>query len=118
MRFDEDGFAWHHGRGDGAINRGGFKILPEKIIDALLTHPAVLDASVIGLPDHRLGEVPVAAVELREGVEPPTEALLRDHVRARLPSNHVPLRVAFVHTLTRTTSPQVDLVPLQGLLMT
>ena len=41
---DDDGFVTVHGRGDGAINRGGFKVLPERIRTALLTHPAVRDA--------------------------------------------------------------------------
>jgi long-chain acyl-CoA synthetase len=48
---DEDGFVFHRGRGDGAIMRGGFKVLPEKIIDVLQRHPSVLDAAVVGLPD-------------------------------------------------------------------
>src|SRR3546814_18552547 len=57
---DEDGFVFHKGRGDGAILRGGFKVLPEKIVGALQNHHSVLDAAVGGLPDHRPGERTVA----------------------------------------------------------
>jgi hypothetical protein len=62
---DEDGFSFIHGRADDALNWGGFKIVPSVIEEALRVHPAVGDASVVGIPDERLGEVPVAAVTLR-----------------------------------------------------
>jgi hypothetical protein len=58
---DTDGFVTLHGRADGAINRGGFKILPEIVRRVLISHPAVRDACVVGVPDKRLGQVPFAA---------------------------------------------------------
>ncbi|NED65107.1 long-chain fatty acid--CoA ligase, partial [Streptomyces sp. SID10244] len=82
---DADGFVYLHGRGDGAINRGGFKILPETIRATLIRHPAVLDASVVGVPERRLGQVPFAAVELRSGSAAPSEDELKDLVRESLP---------------------------------
>ena len=60
---DEDGFVTLHGRADGAINRGGFKVLPETVRRVLISHPAVRDACVVGVPDARLGQVPFAAIE-------------------------------------------------------
>ena len=66
-RIDDDGFVWIEGRSDDAIVRGGFKVFPNEIADVLRAHPAVLDAGVTGIDDERLGAVPVAAVELREG---------------------------------------------------
>ena len=75
---DTDGFVTIHGRGDGAIIRGGFKILPETVRRMLLSHPAVRDACVVGVPDRRLGEVPFAAVELRPGSPMPSESELKD----------------------------------------
>ena len=54
-------------RADGAINRGGFKIMPETVRRVLISHPAVRDACVVGVPDTRLGEVPFAAIELTPG---------------------------------------------------
>lgn len=106
---DTDGFVFHKGRGDGAILRGGHKILPEKVVEVLRSHPAVLDAAVIGLDDHRLGAVPVAAVETRSGFAPPGAEALKAHVRDRLTAPQVPVRIYFVPSLPRTTSMKVDL---------
>ena len=64
---DEDGFVTLHGRADGAINRGGFKILPETVRRVLISHPSVRDACVVGVPDARLGQVPFAAIEVAAG---------------------------------------------------
>jgi acyl-CoA synthetase (AMP-forming)/AMP-acid ligase II len=109
---DADGFVFHKGRGDGAILRGGFKVLPEVVVEALRSHPAVLDAAVVGLPDARLGAVPVAAVELKAGASAPSEAALRDHVRRDLAQPQVPARVLVLDALPRTPSMKVDLTSL------
>jgi acyl-CoA synthetase (AMP-forming)/AMP-acid ligase II len=101
---DQDGFVFHHGRSDGAITRGGFKILPETIVEALRRHPAVADAAVVGLSDARLGQVPAAAVELRPGSPKPTPAELEAHIRAYLPATHVPVRFLILDALPRTPS--------------
>ncbi len=68
---DADGFVTLHGRADGAINRGGFKILPETVRRVLISHPAVRDACVVGVPDTRLGQVPFAAIEVTPGMPVP-----------------------------------------------
>ncbi len=65
-RIDADGFVWIVGRADQAIIRGGFKVMPDDVRTALEGHPAVAGAAVIGRADERLGETPVAMVELRE----------------------------------------------------
>ncbi|WP_029111566.1 fatty acid--CoA ligase family protein [Mycobacterium sp. URHD0025] len=104
---DEDGFVTLHGRGDGAINRGGFKILPETVRRVLISHPSVLDACVVGVPDARLGAVPFAAVELRRDAVAPTENELKDLVREALPSHHVPVAVAVVDALPRNAALKV-----------
>ncbi|WAC57060.1 ANL family adenylate-forming protein [Gordonia sp. SL306] len=101
---DADGFVYLHGRGDGAINRGGFKILPETVRAVLIRHPAVLDVSVVGVPDDRLGQVPFAAVELRRGSATPSEDELKDLVRESLPSHHVPVEIAVVDELPRNAA--------------
>lgn len=106
---DEDGFVFHRGRGDGAIVRGGFKVLPEKIVAALQRHPAVLDAAVVGIADARLGEVPVAAVELRAEAAAASAQDLRDYARQVLVVHHVPVRILVLDALPRTTSLKVDL---------
>lgn len=104
---DEDGFLTLHGRADGAINRGGFKILPETVRAVLISHPAVRDAGVVAVPDRRLGEVPFAAVELRPG-KAVTETELKDLVRNQLPAHHVPVSVLVVDELPRTPSLKVS----------
>ena len=64
-RMDDDDFIWIVGRADDVIVRGGFKVATNDVRDVLITHPAVQEAAVLGVPDRRLGQVPVAAVELR-----------------------------------------------------
>ncbi|GAA4558583.1 fatty acid--CoA ligase family protein [Pseudonocardia xishanensis] len=105
---DASGFVTIHGRSDGAVNRGGFKVLPERVQRVLTEHPAVLDSAVVGVSDHRLGQVPVAAIELAAGAEPPSEEALKDWVRDRLPVHHVPVRVLTVDRLPRNAALKVD----------
>jgi acyl-coenzyme A synthetase/AMP-(fatty) acid ligase len=104
---DDDGFITIHGRNDGAINRGGFKILPETVRTALVSHPAVRDACVVGVADQRLGEVPFAAIEVWPGKQPPAEAELKDWVRDTLPSHHVPVAITVVDALPRSAAMKV-----------
>ncbi|WP_395309979.1 fatty acid--CoA ligase family protein [Mycobacterium sp. AMU20-3851] len=104
---DDDGFITLHGRADGAINRGGFKILPETVRSVLISHPEVRDAGVVGVPDERLGEVPFAAVETVPGARV-TEHDLLAAVREALPAHHVPVAVALVDELPRTPSLKVS----------
>ncbi|GLY38915.1 hypothetical protein Amsp01_049390 [Amycolatopsis sp. NBRC 101858] len=101
---DEDGFLFIHGRADEAINRGGFKIPPSVIEDALRAHPAVTDAAAVGLPDERLGEVPAVAVTV--GAET-TEQELLDHLAARLTRYQMPVALRIVDQLPRTPSMKV-----------
>jgi acyl-coenzyme A synthetase/AMP-(fatty) acid ligase len=105
---DEDGFLFLRGRSDGAIMRGGFKLLPETIERALLLHPAVSSAVVVGLADARLGQVPAAVVQLRQGVAEPTERELEQHVREHVYATHVPVAWRFVEDLPLTASMKVD----------
>jgi long-chain acyl-CoA synthetase len=111
---DADGFITLHGRGDGAINRGGFKILPETVRGVLLSHPAVRDACVVGVPDARLGEVPFAAVELVTGAAAPTGEELKELVREALPTHHVPVAVAVLDALPRNPSLKVSLAEVKA----
>ena len=106
---DADGFVFHKGRNDGAIVRGGFKVLPESIVEVLRQHPSIADAAVVGLPDARLQEVPVAAVELRPGAPRPTDADLEAQVRRHLTAPHVPVRFMIVDALPRTPSMKASL---------
>ncbi|MGV0875216.1 class I adenylate-forming enzyme family protein [Mycolicibacterium sp. XJ879] len=105
-RIDGDGFLWILGRADQAIIRGGFKVMPDEVRAALESHPAVHAAAVVGRPDPRLGETPVAVVELREHVE---TAALMDHLRTRLAGYEVPADIAVVDQIPRTPSGKADL---------
>jgi acyl-CoA synthetase (AMP-forming)/AMP-acid ligase II len=106
-RIDADGFLWIEGRSDDAIVRGGFKVFPGEIVDALRAHPAVRDAGVTGIDDDRLGAVPVAAVELRDGTSV-TEEQLEDHLRLHLKSYQLPTELRIVDALPRTPSMKVS----------
>ena len=103
-RMDEDGFLFLHGRADQAINRGGFKIVPEAVATILRAHPAVADAAVVGIPDERLGEIPVAAVEPRKGVTPPSPDELNAYCREKLIAYQVPVRFLVLDALPRNES--------------
>jgi long-chain acyl-CoA synthetase len=104
---DSDGYLYIDGRADDVILRGGFKVAPETVVRALRTHPAVADAAVAGLPDARLGHVPVAAVEMRTGASA-TGDELRDHCRASLTPYEVPTEVFVVDDLPRGAALKVD----------
>jgi long-chain acyl-CoA synthetase len=105
---DEDGFLFHRGRADGAIMRGGFKLLPETIERALLLHDAISAAAVLGLPDQRLGQVPAAAIQLKPGFERPEVAELEAHLREHLYATHIPVAWRILEELPRTPSLKID----------
>ncbi|MDG4665636.1 fatty acid--CoA ligase family protein [Mycobacterium sp. 236(2023)] len=106
---DDDGFVTLHGRADGAINRGGFKVQPEAVRRVLISHPAVRDACVVGVPDARLGQVPFAAIEVTAGTAVPSDDDLKDLVRQALPVYNVPIAFATVDELPRNPALKVSL---------
>jgi acyl-CoA synthetase (AMP-forming)/AMP-acid ligase II len=112
---DRDGFVYICGRADGAISRGGFKILPETVEKALMLHPAVAAASVVGIPDERLGEVPVALIQLSPGAAPPSSEELEAHARKHVYATHVPTLFKIAAALPRTPSLKVDLAAVRAL---
>ena len=89
---DEDGFLTLHGRKDDLINRGGEKISPVEIDDALMRHPAVAEAAAFAVPHPRLGEDVAAAVVLRPGMTA-TPVELRGYLQEQLASFKVPRRI-------------------------
>ncbi|MGF6999368.1 class I adenylate-forming enzyme family protein [Paraburkholderia sp. GAS32] len=113
---DEDGFLFLHGRADDAINRGGFKILPEEVAAVLRRYPGVRDAAVIGKADRRLGEVPVAAIEMTPGAVAPTVDELIAFARQALTAYMIPTEFRIVEALPRTASMKVSRPDLKALL--
>jgi acyl-CoA synthetase (AMP-forming)/AMP-acid ligase II len=107
-RLDDDGFLWFEGRADDAIMRGGFKIVPEQVAEILRQHPAVADAAVVGLPDARLGAVPVAVLEIRPGAAAPGLDDLADFARRHLAAYQIPVRFLIVDQIPRTPSLKIS----------
>jgi long-chain acyl-CoA synthetase len=96
---DADGFLWVHGRVSDMINRGGLKVYPDEVEEALREHPLVADAGVAGASDDRLGEVPHAWVVV---TGPVTAKELQTWCRQRLAPYKVPARFNYVTTLPRS----------------
>lgn len=101
---DGDQFLYIRGRSDNAIIRGGFKVHPDDVVQALHQHPAVREAAVVGIPDERLGAVPAAAVILRDGAQQPDADVLKAFLRERLIAYQVPVHFRFVADFPRTPS--------------
>jgi acetyl-CoA synthetase len=106
---DADGYYWFVGRGDDVIKAAGHLISPFEVESALLAHPAVAQAGVIGVPDPVAGSAVKAFVELKPGVQGDA-ALRREllaHARRRLGAAIAPRDIAFVATLPRTRSGKI-----------
>jgi fatty-acyl-CoA synthase len=96
-----------HGRGSRVINTGGEKVFAEEVEQALLTHPAVRDAMVVGAPDPRWGSRIVAVVALHPGAEL-TDAEARAHVGAQLADYKRPRELVVVPQVQRSPSGKAD----------
>ena len=106
---DSDGYFWFVGRADDLIKSSGHLIGPFEVESALIEHPAVAEAAVIGVPDETAGEVVKAFVTLKAGFEP-NEALereLRGHARKRLGPAVAPREIVFRDHLPRTRSGKI-----------
>jgi len=98
-RVDDDGFVWIEGRAGDVINRGGNKVFPEHVEEVLRLLPAVTDAAVVGIPDERLGEVPVAFVVTAAAIG---DAEMVDVCREHLAPYKVPVAFHRVDALPRS----------------
>ncbi|MGW5114263.1 acetate--CoA ligase [Streptomyces noursei] len=108
-RQDEDGWYWFVGRADDVIKSAGHLIGPFEVESALMEHPAVAEAGVIGRPDPLAGNIVKAFVSLRPDAEP-TAALKRELLafgRRRLGSAVAPREIAFDQDLPKTRSGKV-----------
>ena len=95
-RIDGGGYLFVEGRLDDVIVRGAENLSPGEIEDALVEHPGVTEAAVVGASDDEWGEVPVAFVVRRDDI---TELELQSWVRVRLRSSRVPARITFLDEL-------------------
>jgi len=104
---DEDGFYSIVGRKKDLIIRGGFNVAPAEVERAILTHPAVLEAAVVGVDDAVYGEDIGAAVTLKPG-QRLEEADLVDFLRSVLADYKLPRRIRFSKGLPRGATGKVD----------
>lgn len=103
--FDAEGFLSIVGRRKEVIRSGGESLFPVEIERVLLAHPAIREASVVGVPDAHWGEAAVAAVVLRDGAALDADAVVA-HVRAHLAAYKRPRHVVFLAALPRTAASQ------------
>ena len=106
---DADGYYWFVGRADDIIKTSGHMVGPFEVESALLTHPAVAEAGVIGVPDPLIGERVKAFVTLKAGYDD-SEALrleLLGHARRRLGPAVAPKEVVVVASLPHTRSGKI-----------
>ena len=106
---DEDGFLFFEGRNDDIIVSAGYRIGPFEVESALVAHPAVAEAAVVGFPDEERGAVIRAVVVLRPGhaASPTLARELQDHVKAQTAPYKYPRVVDFADELPRTPSGKV-----------
>jgi acetyl-CoA synthetase len=108
-RQDADGYFWFVGRKDDVIKSSGHLIGPFEVESALMEHPAVAEAGVIGKPDPVAGEVVKAFVGLKHGFSPSEELKLEllGFARVRLGAAVAPKEIAFLTTLPKNRSGKI-----------
>lgn len=109
VRVDEDGYFFFEGRADDVIKASGYRIGPFEVEDALVSHPAVVEAAVVGAPDPVRGQIVKAFVVLAKGHQP-SEALvkeLQEHVKSVTAPYKYPRAIEFVTELPKTSSGKI-----------
>jgi long-chain acyl-CoA synthetase len=106
-RLDEDGYLWIIERKQDLVLRGGVQVVPGDVEGALLEHPAVAAAGVVGRPDASLGEEIVAFVALHPG-RAATPAELIEFARSRVGGYRCPREVHLLQSLPLTPAGRVD----------
>lgn len=104
---DEDGYVQVTGRIKDMVVRGGEHVYPREVEEFLLTHPDIVDAQVIGVPDEQYGEEIMAWVRLRDGAAPLTAEALRAFCEGRISPHKIPRYVHVVDEFPTTVSGKV-----------
>ncbi|MDR1881048.1 MAG: AMP-binding protein [Tannerellaceae bacterium] len=114
---DEDGYLWFVGRTDDVIKSSGYRIGPFEVESALMTHPAVVECAITGVPDEVRGQVVKATVVLAKGYrERAGEALVKeiqDHVKKVTAPYKYPRIIEFVEELPKTISGKIRRVEIR-----
>lgn len=107
--WDEDGYIWFAGRSDEVIKIASHRIGTIEIENALISHPAVVEAGVSGVPDELRGEVACAFVVLKEGYQPSEELKkeLISHIRNTMGAIVVIKDIEFIRALPKTRSGKI-----------
>ena len=107
--YDEDGYFWFQGRADDVINTAGERVGPFEVESALVSHPAVAEAGVIGKPDELRGQIIKAFISLRAGYTA-SEELKKEiaaHVKKNLAGHAAPREIEFRDKLPKTRSGKI-----------
>ncbi|WP_377645237.1 AMP-binding protein [Oryzobacter terrae] len=110
---DDDGYLRVTGRIKDMVIRGGENIYPREIEEFLLTHPDVLDAQVIGVPDERYGEELCAWIRMKDGAAPLTAEAVREFATGRLAHYKIPRYVRVVEEFPMTVTGKVRKVEMR-----
>lgn len=110
---DDDGYLNITGRIKDMVIRGGENVYPREIEEFLYTHPDVLDAQVIGVPDERYGEELMAWVRMREGAAPLTAESLREYCTGKLAHYKIPRYVHIVDEFPMTITGKIRKVEMR-----
>jgi acetyl-CoA synthetase len=106
---DKDGWFWFVGRADDVIKTAGERVGPFEVESALVEHPAIAEAGVIGKPDALRGEIVKAFVTLRQGFSPSEELKkeVSNFVKKKLSAHEYPREIEFVDKLPKTRSGKI-----------
>jgi len=107
-RIDDEGYCYIVDRIKDLIIRGGYNLAPSEVEKVLYTHPAVLDAAVVGIPDDKWGEAVLAVVALKPGQSATADELLQLCRASTLSSIKQPERVDFIEEMPRNTIGKID----------
>jgi fatty-acyl-CoA synthase len=110
---DEDGYVSVTGRIKDMVIRGGENIYPREIEEFLYTHPDILDAQVVGVPDAKYGEELMAWIRMREGTEPLDAESLRTFCTGKLAHYKIPRYVHVVDEFPMTVTGKVRKVEMR-----
>ncbi|EWM14312.1 fatty-acyl-CoA synthase [Kutzneria sp. 744] len=110
---DDDGYVAITGRIKDMVIRGGENIYPREVEEFLYTHPDVLDAQVIGVPDDRYGEELMAWIRMRPGAEPITAEQVRDYCTGKLAHYKIPRYVHVVDEFPMTVTGKIRKVEMR-----
>jgi acyl-coenzyme A synthetase/AMP-(fatty) acid ligase len=106
---DQDGYYWYVARSDDLIKSRAYLISPKEVESALLQHPAILEAAVVGIPDPAVSNKIKAFATLKSGQQPSDSlaAQIREHMRSVIAPYKVPQEIEFLNELPKTANGKI-----------